>query len=84
MLAELVLFENDVIPVKAINEASIVSFKTNFSDVVSHTSSKPSSSLRFESTSLKLTNLVGGDEALDNTLITFCDPIRSFVVAVTL
>ena len=83
-LVELVKLGKDVIPDIINVAASISSVKTNFSVVTSHTNTRPSSVFLVELTSLKLFNLVGGADALDNTLITFCEPILSFIVDITL
>ena len=83
-LVESVKLEKDEIPDIIKLAPSISSVKTNFSVVVSYPSIKPSSFFLSELTSLKLFNLVGGADALDNTLITFCEPILSFMVVITL
>ena len=81
---ELVSFEIDEIPVCIIVEASILSLNTNFSVDASHTKTNPSSPFLAVSTSFILTNFVGGADALDNTRITFCEPILSFILGITL
>ena len=84
-----VLPENDTIPTEFVppvnsypSVESRVRLMKNLLSVASQINKLPSV-WDVESTSVRLSNLDGGAEALDNTRITFCDPILSFMLGIT-